>query len=156
MNLFEGVVVIIGLPWWLIFAKYVSPILHFSPSQIPIAQILNLLLLSYKLPRLLFFPPTFFSFFLRVLSFCWSIFKFSDFPIMMSSPFSPFLLLNFSVLKYSFSSYLYLSLSSNGYRGHAVSHRKTRHVFVKPWGSNLSVFQDTVQRSEAGIVSSNL
>ena len=109
-NLFEGVVVIIGLPWWLTFAKYVSPILHSSPSQIPIAQILNLLLLSYKLPRLLFFPPTFFSFFLRVLSFCWSIFKFSDFPIMMSSPFSPFLLLNFSVLKYSFSSYLYLWL----------------------------------------------
>ena len=29
---------------------------------------------------------------------------------MMSSPFSPFLLLNFSVLKYSFSSYLYLWL----------------------------------------------
>ena len=30
--------------------------------------------------------------------------------------------------------------SSNGYRGHAVSHRKTRCVFFKPWGSNLSQF----------------
>ena len=28
--------------------------------------------------------------------------------------------------------------SSNGYHGHAVSHRKTRCVFFKPWGSNLS------------------
>ena len=28
--------------------------------------------------------------------------------------------------------------SSSGYRGHAVSHRKTRCVFFKPWGSNLS------------------
>ena len=32
------------------------------------------------------------------------------------------------------------SPSSNGYRGHAVSHRKTRCVFLKPWGSNLSQF----------------
>ena len=32
------------------------------------------------------------------------------------------------------------SLSSNGYHGHAVSHRKTRCVFFKPWGSNLSQF----------------
>ena len=32
------------------------------------------------------------------------------------------------------------SLSSNGYCGHAVSHRKTRCVFFKPWGSNLSQF----------------
>ena len=32
------------------------------------------------------------------------------------------------------------SLSSSGYRGHAVSHRKTRCVFFKPWGSNLSQF----------------
>ena len=32
------------------------------------------------------------------------------------------------------------SPSSNGYRGHAVSHRKTRCVFFKPWGSNLSQF----------------
>ena len=30
--------------------------------------------------------------------------------------------------------------SSNGYRGHAVSHRKTRYVLFKPWGSNLSQF----------------
>ena len=30
------------------------------------------------------------------------------------------------------------SPSSNGYRGHAVSHRKTRCVFFNPWGSNLS------------------
>ena len=30
------------------------------------------------------------------------------------------------------------SPSSSGYRGHAVSHRKTRCVFFKPWGSNLS------------------
>ena len=30
--------------------------------------------------------------------------------------------------------------SSNGYRGHVVSHRKTRCVFFKPWGSNLSQF----------------
>ena len=30
------------------------------------------------------------------------------------------------------------SLSSNGYCGHAVSRRKTRCVFFKPWGSNLS------------------
>ena len=57
MNLFEGVVVILGLPWWLLFAKCVSHVLHSSPSQIPIAQILNLLLLSYKLPRLLPPPP---------------------------------------------------------------------------------------------------
>ncbi|XDA91067.1 hypothetical protein R6Z07M_019711 [Ovis aries] len=27
---------------------------------------------------------------------------------------------------------------SSGYRGLAVSHRKTRCVFFKPWGSNLS------------------
>ena len=32
------------------------------------------------------------------------------------------------------------SLSSSGYHGHAVSHRKTRCVFFKPWGSNLSQF----------------
>ena len=32
------------------------------------------------------------------------------------------------------------SLSSNGYSGHAVLHRKTRCVFFKPWGSNLSQF----------------
>ena len=32
------------------------------------------------------------------------------------------------------------SPSSNGYHGHAVSHRKTRYVFFKPWGSNLSQF----------------
>ena len=33
------------------------------------------------------------------------------------------------------------SLSSSGYCGHAVlSHRKTRCVFFKPWGSNLSQF----------------
>ena len=32
------------------------------------------------------------------------------------------------------------SPSSNGYRGHTVSHRKTRCVFFKPWGSNLSQF----------------
>lgn len=57
-----------------------------------------------------FSSPQHSSLFSWVLSFCWSIFKFSDFPIMMSSPFSPFLLLNFSVLKYSFSSYLYLWL----------------------------------------------
>ena len=48
------------------------------------------------------------------------------------------------------------SPSSNGYYGHAASHRKTRCVSFKPWGSNLSVFQDTVQRSEAGIVSTHL
>ena len=30
--------------------------------------------------------------------------------------------------------------SSSGYRSHAVSHRKTRCVFFKPWGSNLSQF----------------
>ena len=48
------------------------------------------------------------------------------------------------------------SPSSNGYCGHAASHRKNRCVSSKPWGSNLSVFQDTVQRSEAGIVSSHL
>ena len=30
------------------------------------------------------------------------------------------------------------SPSSNGYPSHAVSHRKTRCVFFKPWGSNLS------------------
>ena len=32
------------------------------------------------------------------------------------------------------------SPSSSGYLGHAVSHRKTRCVFFKPWGSNLSQF----------------
>ena len=32
------------------------------------------------------------------------------------------------------------SPSSSGYCGHAVSHRKTRCVFFKPWGSNLSQF----------------
>ena len=32
------------------------------------------------------------------------------------------------------------SLFSNGYRDHAQSHRKTRCVFFKPWGSNLSQF----------------
>ena len=32
------------------------------------------------------------------------------------------------------------SPSSNGYHGHAVSHRKTRYVFFKPWGSSLSQF----------------
>ena len=32
------------------------------------------------------------------------------------------------------------SPSSSGYRGHAVSRRKTRCVFFKPWGSNLSQF----------------
>ena len=32
------------------------------------------------------------------------------------------------------------SPSSNGYCGHAVSHRKIRCVFFKPWGSNLSQF----------------
>ena len=32
------------------------------------------------------------------------------------------------------------SPSSNGYHGHAVSHRKTRCVFLKPWESNLSQF----------------
>ena len=32
------------------------------------------------------------------------------------------------------------SPSSSGYRGHAVSHKKTRCVFFKPWGSNLSQF----------------
>ena len=32
------------------------------------------------------------------------------------------------------------SPASNGYRGHAVSHRKTRCVFFKPWESNLSQF----------------
>ena len=49
------------------------------------------------------------------------------------------------------------SPSSNGYCGHAVSHRKTRCVFFKPWESNLSYFfQDTVQKSEAGIVNSHL
>ena len=32
------------------------------------------------------------------------------------------------------------SPSSSGYRGHAASHRKTRCVFFKPWGSNLSQF----------------
>ena len=32
------------------------------------------------------------------------------------------------------------SPSSSGSRGHAVSHRKTRCVFFKPWGSNLSQF----------------
>ena len=46
--------------------------------------------------------------------------------------------------------------SSSGYRSHAVSHRKTRCIFFKPWGSKNPVFQDTVQRSEAGIVSSHL
>ena len=46
--------------------------------------------------------------------------------------------------------------SSNGYRGHAVSHRKTRCEFFKPWGSNLSIFQDIVQRTEAGIVRAHL
>ena len=30
--------------------------------------------------------------------------------------------------------------ASNGYCGHAVSHRKTRCIFLKPWGSNLSEF----------------
>ena len=30
--------------------------------------------------------------------------------------------------------------SFNGSRGHAVSHRKTKCVFFKPWGSNLSEF----------------
>ena len=30
--------------------------------------------------------------------------------------------------------------SSNGYRGHAASHRKTRCVPFKPWGSNLPQF----------------
>ena len=30
--------------------------------------------------------------------------------------------------------------SSSGHHGHAVSHRKTRCVFFKPWGSNLSQF----------------
>ena len=30
------------------------------------------------------------------------------------------------------------SPSSSGYCGHAVSHRKTRCVFFKPWGSNLT------------------
>ena len=30
--------------------------------------------------------------------------------------------------------------SSSGYHGHAVSHRKTRCVFFKPWGSKLSQF----------------
>ena len=30
--------------------------------------------------------------------------------------------------------------SSNGYHGHAVSHRKIRHVFFKLWGSNLFQF----------------
>ena len=30
--------------------------------------------------------------------------------------------------------------SSSGYHGHAVSHGKTRCVFFKPWGSNLSQF----------------
>ena len=32
------------------------------------------------------------------------------------------------------------SSSSNGYRGHVVSHRKTRCVLFKPGGSNLSQF----------------
>ena len=32
------------------------------------------------------------------------------------------------------------SLSSNGYCVHAVSHRKTRCVFFKPWGPSLSQF----------------
>ena len=32
------------------------------------------------------------------------------------------------------------SPSSSGYRGHAVSYRKTRYVFFKLWGSNLSQF----------------
>ena len=32
------------------------------------------------------------------------------------------------------------SPSSSGYHGHAVSHRKTRCVFLKPWGWNLSQF----------------
>ena len=32
------------------------------------------------------------------------------------------------------------SPSSNGYRAYAVSHRKTKCVFFKPWGSNLSQF----------------
>ena len=32
------------------------------------------------------------------------------------------------------------SLSSNGYYDHAISHRKIRCVFFKPWGSNLSQF----------------
>ena len=31
-------------------------------------------------------------------------------------------------------------LSSSGFRRHAVSHRKARCVFFKPWGSNLSQF----------------
>ena len=34
----------------------------------------------------------------------------------------------------------YCSLSSSGYHSHTVSHRKTRCVFFKPWGSNLSQF----------------
>ena len=32
------------------------------------------------------------------------------------------------------------SPSSNGYRGHVVSYRKTRCVLFKPWGSYLSQF----------------
>ena len=32
------------------------------------------------------------------------------------------------------------SPSSNGYPGHVVSHRKTRCVFFKPFGSNVSQF----------------
>ena len=49
------------------------------------------------------------------------------------------------------------SPSSSGYHGHAVSHRKTRCVFFKPWGSNLSqFFRIQFKRSEAGIVSSHL
>ena len=31
-------------------------------------------------------------------------------------------------------------LTSSGHHGHAISHRKTRCVFFKPWGSNLSPF----------------
>ena len=47
--------------------------------------------------------------------------------------------------------------SSNGYRGHALSHRKIRCVFFKPWGSNLSqFFRIQFKRSEAGIVSFHL
>ena len=47
--------------------------------------------------------------------------------------------------------------SSNGYHGHAVSHRKIKCVFFKPWGSNLSqFFRIQFKRSEAGIVSFHL
>ena len=48
------------------------------------------------------------------------------------------------------------SPSSNGYCGHAVLHSKTRCVFFEPWDQIYPVFQDTVQRSEAGIVSFHL